>query len=956
MSENQNSGSQWQIMLPNGRIIGPFTTAAILKMLSDNSLSGQEKIRKIGTSEIWTPFSKSIEFYEKLMELALSDAGKLAVASPIIDVMAQETIIRRPQGANSASNKGSSEIDEQSIKKKELVIDKKHPQIEIGRSHNVLPPPGLIEAKENLNEVLDLNIVEESVTDTEKANKKKKIIGILALVTGMLLLYLVINEAEVNSTKLRLIKPNYGKGKPLEASLSEKLFQQGVFHFQKDAVQDYLESQTIFVKLLEASTKDTKSRAFLCLTQRELWPYVSQNSTDQEIFTSLVKSTRAIDPAGESGAICEISRLLAMGKINEARGAVDYYLAQTANSNNPIFIAFKAEVLGRSFEYSNAILFLETAQKIWPNWAKLHSLKGQYELLDGQIDASLKSFQEAIKINPKHKVSHLNSGIIQYRFKKNLEAAVEALKKGFQISSKAPRLLEVKGYKTLAQIYKESRDLDKAKKYIELAYALQPGDQEIKNLYLELGGSAGAAALATFKQGELVYLGDQYVNLGDCLAAQAEYKAAFEIDPKNAIAAKKAGKCLWELAQPNEAVEWIKKAIKSDPQLLEASVLLADIYSQRYDFAMAGEVLSSAAKRNPNNAEILKGYGLIEYRRNNLKAAIGYLNRSLKIYDNDEGVLILLAKSSAGLGNFDEAQNFAIRALEIDPTNPEAMVIYGKNLAQHKGISAGINYLNEQIEKFSYTIELRIALAEVYLELERFSEAERIYSQIVEYNPKSKKAWIGLGKSYQAQLKYLESIKAFIEAGILDVSDAEPLYLLGRVYLELNQVDKAITHFAKAIKINPNYPNLYYHSGRAALMKGDLKLALEYALKERQKNPNIVESYLLAAQIYDLNQEYQMCSSEYQRALKLRPQGAVIHVKMARCYRLAGATDVAESMLNIAASIESGLPEIYREQGAIFESKMDFRAAILAYEKYLMLSPNAKDKAQVEQKILQLQK
>jgi len=980
----ESNGSQWQVMLANGRVIGPFSTALILKMLRDNSLSGEEKIRKIGGNQEWTPFSSKVEFYDTLLELAIEGAHeKPQKQEPIIDVIAQETIIQKPPIplSENGEKEGNvikeilTQLDTDSEKTKTVIPDEpsitatipaallpreekieKTIQVEIGSKHtpnrNTVP---VIQIANNSGDVIDLNNVEEMEKDLVPKRDIKKYYYFVAVLALVLLSYQLIDGLSENTKELRLLRPRYGQGSQLSSDDIEKLIQQGVFLYQRDDFSSYLEAQAIFVRVLESQSNKMTARGMLCLTQRELWPYVKQDSRDQETFFSLVRSTKALDPIGEFGAACEVSRLLAIGKISEARGIVDYYLSQPEISNNPIFIAFKAEILGRSLEYSNAILFVDTAQKRWPNWVKLYSLKAQYELLDGQAEAARNTFSNVIKMNDKHKTAYLNIGIIEYRFLKNSDAALEYLKTGIGLNSKAPRSLEVKSYQTLAKIFKDRREIDKAKKYIETAYALQSGDPEIKAMFNELGGDSKVSK-TNHKQNELIYLGDQYVNLGDCLAAQAEYKAAFELDPKNAVAAMKAGKCLWELAQPHEAIEWLKKAIKADPSLVEASVTLADYYSLRFDFAMATEVLGRAAKKNPNHAEILKGYGLIEYRRNNLKAAIGYFKRSLKIFDNNEHILVLLAKASAGLGNFDEAQNYAIRALEIDPTNADAMVVYGKNLVQHMGVSAGINYLNEQIKKFAYTIELRVALAEVYLDLERYAEAERIYNQIVEYNPKSKKGWIGLGKCYQAQLKMTDAIKAFIEASILDVSDAEPLFLLGKLYLEMDKIDKALNHFEKAIRANPNYPSLYYYSGRAALRKGDLKIALEFAMKERQKNPNLAESYLLAAEVYDINQEYQLCSAEYQKALKLRPMGAEIYVKMARCYRLAGEVDIAENMLNVAASIESGHPDIYREQGAIFEQKLDFRAAIVAYEKYLMLSPNAKDKQMVERKILELQK
>jgi Flp pilus assembly protein TadD len=59
-------------------------------------------------------------------------------------------------------------------------------------------------------------------------------------------------------------------------------------------------------------------------------------------------------------------------------------------------------------------------------------------------------------------------------------------------------------------------------------------------------------------------------------------------------------------------------------------------------------------------------------------------------------------------------------------------------------------------------------------------------------------------------------------------------------------------------------------------------------------------------------------------------------------------------MLSLAQARESGYAEIYREQGAIYELKGDARSAAQAYNKYIGLSPNAPDRAEIEGKISRL--
>ncbi len=145
---------------------------------------------------------------------------------------------------------------------------------------------------------------------------------------------------------------------------------------------------------------------------------------------------------------------------------------------------------------------------------------------------------------------------------------------------------------------------------------------------------------------ELLYLGDQYVRQGDFLAAQAEFKAAFEIDPKNGTAAMKAAKSLWQLNQSFEAIEWLNKAIKAEPKLISAYVLQADYMSQRFDFFGAMQALTNATRIAPGNYEVLRGLALMEFRKNNMMGAVNYAMRAAKVYDGDIDTFILLSKAN----------------------------------------------------------------------------------------------------------------------------------------------------------------------------------------------------------------------------------------------------------------------------------------------------------------------
>lgn len=940
--------SQWSVMLSNGRVMGPYSTDAVLKMISEGALTGQEKIRK-GNQGVWIAISKEPEFFDRLLEALHSETVKEKPHLP--ETMAQETVVSQlpiealipptdPKEQPMAPMQGN--YEETVLLPSTLAVNQDAPKTQT----NI---PVTVNQSSTTKRVLDLQNL--GTLTAPNSSRGRKLAPILIFLTLLFVAAVVFwpNENS-NENKIQLLIPKYGSTTTLTGGALKSELDKAILNYQNDTFENYFEAQNQLVSILERAPQSLEARSFLCLTYRDLWPYTKQDSSDIDAINSLVKSTKGLDPVGAHGAACEISKLLMFGKYADAKGILDFLLNQKALSTEPVLILFKAEVLAAEQDPKSAALFVQTVRQFWPSWHKAIFLEADFLLQSGQASEASKTYFELLKKNPKHKAAQIQNGILHFRFFKKSDVALASLMAALSAKSRVPRQLEAKANYVVAQILYEQRQLAKAKEYAQKAYELNPGDADYKNLLVQLGGTTQLQK-KNYKHNELVFLGDQYARAGDCLSAQAEYKAAFDLDTSNATAATKAARCLWQLNQSGEAISWLQKAIKADSKLAEAYTQLSDYYSQRYNYQGALQILNRAANLFPNNSEVLRGYGLLEYRRNNMKDAIGFLQRSLKIYENDVETLLLMAKAQAATGEYQSAQNYSIRAMELDSTNNEAIVVYAKNLVQFKGLDAGLFYIKDQISKFSYTIEFRVALAEMYRDVERFRDAQTVYEQILEADPKYKKAHLGLGECLQAIGSFDRALKSYLNAAVLDPSDAEPLYKAGQLYIDMNRYTQAKEQFDRALKINSFYPRGNYYAGKAAFLSLDYNTALKYCEAERRINPNLADSYILAAEVYSALRDYAKCASEYQQAVRLRPQGAEIYVKMARCYRQAGSSDIAEKMLIVAVGIESGLPDIYKEQGAIYEGRGELAFAVRAYDKYLALSPNAPDRKEMEERI-----
>ncbi len=686
-----------------------------------------------------------------------------------------------------------------------------------------------------------------------------------------------------------------------------------------------------------------------------MWPYAHQDSKDNRVITGLVQSTATVDPGGLGASTCRAVDLIVRGRFQEAKGLVESILdTRVSNSEPPTtFYYLKGHLLSQGGDPASAIGYLQSAQQLEPRWLLPYVAEAQALVAAGKPSDASRRLRQVLKSNPGHSVARIELGLIEYKSFNHPDQGEQLITQGLAPED-APRPLMSKGYQGLAEIALARSQQKRALEFAQKAYSLNSANSVAKNLIVQLGG-VEKLKKTKVKGQQLIFEGDQFFREGDCHAAQAHYKAAFEENPSNATAALKAAKCLWQLSFTTEAMDWLGKAIKADPKLMEPYITLAEYQAQRFNFVAAARVLESARKMNPKSYEVFRGFALVEMKRNNAKGAIQFAKRAIQIYENDVETLIILSKASIALRDFKMAFNYAAKAIEIDVNHRKAQAVYAQALAGLQGVDVGVDYLLKLVNSYPLVGEYRLELGKMLLADERYSQAEEVFRQIIRLEEKPKDAYVELAKVLRSQNRNGEALDLLLKAAVLDPSDAEPLYTAGTIYLDLAQPDKALDQFRRVQTINKLFPLVHYQLGRAALLMNDPKSALKHTEDEIRINPNLADTYLLAAEAHSKMQQYSLCAGEFQKAIRLRPQEASIYVKLAQCYRKAGTLDAAISMLNVAATKESGLADIYKEQGVIYELKGDVAHAIEAYNQYFVLDPDAPDRSQIEKRISALQ-
>lgn len=954
----------WVIKLETDQVKGPYSTEAICKMISSGAYSGNEQVCRYPEGE-WRSLSKQPEFYEVLLE---SLENPVEVDLKKAQKMDAETVIRVPVKKEDLASKGLMPDELKKLFEDAKAEENKKISLQIKKNEH---KKKLIKFNAN-NGPEKSDIILSDIKKIQKKELKKFIpVFILCLTVVAFAGYLLLSTDPVESSGWILIAPQIASGG--SGGDIKDFKRKAVQYLQRSHLEDVLLAQKLLVQAVEAQPRDLEAMGLLCMVHQQLWPYTKQTLQDIKSISTVTQMVRAVNPISSYSESCQATFLIAKGQLKEARSLVEKTLDHVVDekfSLSPFLYLIKGEIFEYDQNFINAAAYYEQAAQLWPAWIWAKLGQARMHLKNTKFAEARTTFQNIIELDKESKAAYYGVALCESKGFQNIDKAMQYFSIGYGFKQNLPKSFHVEALLNYAQLLLEKNNRVKALEVAQVGYQLNPSNRGLKELVITLGGNEKI----NNAQGEIVLLGDQFARSSDHLAAVAQYKTAFEIDPKNSTAAMKAAKSLWALNQSREAISWLQKAIQADPKLIQAYTLKSDYESQRFAFVDAARTLQQAARISPQSHEILKGQALLEFRKNNMVGAIQFGERAIKAYDADVELLTLLAQAHVAFylnspggrkedqdrktNSLKEAQRFSGKAIDLEPAWPESQITYAKFLAASEGPLRGETYLKSLIKSYPYTLEYRIALAESYALDEKFQAAAEIYAQTIEIEPKNKKANFGLAESYRLLNKPDLARKFYNATSALDPSDVEALFANAKLLLESAagkeakaKLTQALAKFNVVKEINSSFPRVSYFLAKCYLELGDFQKALDLVKEEKTKNPNLADPFLLAAEIYYRKEQFKECAAEYSMAIKMRPSSAELYVKSSICYRKSDAIEIAEDMLTIAKQKESGYAEIYREQGYIFEKRGFQREATDSFEKYLELSPNASDRNVVESHI-----
>ena len=395
-----------------------------------------------------------------------------------------------------------------------------------------------------------------------------------------------------------------------------------------------------------------------------------------------------------------------------------------------------------------------------------------------------------------------------------------------------------------------------------------------------------------------------------------------------------------------DALKAIKLALDRDPSQEEASAAYVELLGED-NLHEALEFWEEVLEKNPVEANGNYWTGEIYRRLHKAALAIRHLKRAIETNARDWRAHYSLGQIYLDQHRHQEAEEEFGKACDAKPGEFELVLARARVCKELYQFDDALTHLSTAMGLDPDNRELKIEHARLAVQMGAYEQATTGLEMALEDSPEEEDLKAALGRSY-ALTGEPEKAKEILAPLAEGSEDPDLHFYLGKAVMEGGDLEGAVPHLEKAVKLRPEQGAYLGLLARLLHNLGRTDEALNMLRAAAKADPNNIDTQLALAAAAQKAGETAEAYEAMAVSARLEPERVDVHLTLGRLAMVENKHDEAATAFKEVLKLESepnssalqGLAQIYHHKG-MMEISMDFHKQALEADPTLRTSAHA---------------
>lgn len=264
--------------------------------------------------------------------------------------------------------------------------------------------------------------------------------------------------------------------------------------------------------------------------------------------------------------------------------------------------------------------------------------------------------------------------------------------------------------------------------------------------------------------------------------------------------------------------------------------------------------------------------------------AIEEYKMALRGADFIDEIYSSIAFEYENLGKYDNAIDFLLKALEINPENEAALYELSFCCEVSRQSERNVAFLTEFIDKNPYSQSAWFNLGIAYSNLELFEKAIEAYDYVLAIDETFSSAYFNKANCYANIGQYDKAIEVYFETFYYEDPEPVTYYYIAECYEKIRDFESAIIYYQKAVTLDPDFGDAWLGIGISYDELGNSLAALPHIERAIKLSPTVPEYWFILGDIQIKLSRTDDGIAAYRKVIELDPDDPDIWLDLSVVY------------------------------------------------------------------------